>query len=48
MYTDAPGTYLPFVLANPIYAAIFYVFAVETKGVNCESILLPPAHEYQS
>lgn len=43
-----PGTYLPFVLANPIYAAIFYFFAVETKGVNCESILFPPADWYRS
>jgi hypothetical protein len=29
-------TYLPFVLANPIFAAVFYFFAVETKGVNRE------------
>lgn len=30
------GTYLPFILANPVFAGIFYFFAVETKGVNRE------------
>ena len=35
-HTDMAGTYLPFILANPVFAGIFYFFAVETKGVNRE------------
>lgn len=31
-----PGTFLPFIISNPLGSVVWWLIGVETKGLTCE------------
>jgi hypothetical protein len=43
----AQGTFLPFILSNPIGSFIWWTVGVETRGLTCESLKNEIGKEYK-